>query len=324
MPTFTCSKSATALVNLEFPRLVASAFYRIAYKFHHKFCLRPQPQLRIPVVIVGSYLAGGAGKTPFTIWLAKYFQEQGKKIAILCHNAAWDEFLLLKRELHLESTRNSHTTSQRSTLQIPHEIKIIATANRYATAKKIQDKFDIVICDDGFEDTRFTGAIRFCLDWQEPPTSWTRLLPSGPFRSLKQDHNENGIIHLDCFNANTPDIHFFIESITNFTPGNPLTAEIICGLGAPKRFIEDVRTFGNKSGITIEKTITRPDHDKQFSQIIEAELLKNNDIVISEKDACRLPQALLTHPKIHITIQKTTVSNETLNIILRISSKCAE
>ena len=117
--------------------LVVSAFYRIAYKFHHKFFLRPQPQLRIPVVIVGSYLAGGAGKTPFTIWLANFFQEQSKKVAILCHNAAWDEINLLKAQL--PST------------------KVIATKNRYITAKEIQNTFDIIICDDGFEDTRFPG-----------------------------------------------------------------------------------------------------------------------------------------------------------------------
>ena len=281
--------------------LVVSAFYRIAYKFHHKFFLRPQPQLRIPVVIVGSYLAGGAGKTPFTIWLANFFQEQSKKVAILCHNAAWDEINLLKTQL--PST------------------KVIATKNRYITAKEIQNTFDIIICDDGFEDTRFTGAIRFCLDWQEPPTSWTSLLPSGPFRSLKQDHNENEIIHLDCFDANAPDIRFTIDSITNFTPGAPLTAEIICGLGAPKRFIEDVHAFGIRSGIAIEKSITRPDHDKHFSQIIEAVLSKNKDIIISQKDACRLPQALLTRHKLHITIQKTTITNRTMGIIHDIINK---
>ena len=238
-------------------------------------------------------MAGGAGKTPFTIWLAKYFQEQGKKIAVLCHNAAWDEFTLLKTSLD--------------------KATIIATKNRYATAKEIQDKFDIIICDDGFEDSRFTGAKRICLDWQEPPTSWKNLLPSGPFRSLKQDHDEREIIHLNCYNANgdAPDVNFDIESITNYTPGTQLTAEIICGLGSPKRFIEDVLTFG-KSNITIKKSINRPDHDKNFTRIIEAELESNNDIIISQKDASRLPLALLTHPKIHTTIQKITISDRAI------------
>ena len=35
-------------------RLVAAAFYRIAYKLHHKLFLRPQPPIQAPVIIVGA------------------------------------------------------------------------------------------------------------------------------------------------------------------------------------------------------------------------------------------------------------------------------
>ena len=279
-------------------RLAAAAIYRIAYKLHHKLFLRPQPPIKTPVIIVGSYLAGGAGKTPFTIWLAKRLQEQGKKVAVLCHSAAWDEFILLQNSLS-------------------HSAKVIATSNRYSTAKEIQDKFDIILCDDGFEDSRFTGAHRICLDWEEPPTSWTKLWPAGPFRSLKQDHDESEIIHLDCVGnnghcVNSPAINFSIESITYFAADKPLTATAICGLGNPKRFVEDIRAFG----INVEKAIVRRDHDKRFHQIVQAELAQDKDIVISQKDACRLQQSLLAHPKLHTAIQKITVSDNILKKLL--------
>ena len=281
-------------------RLVASAFYRIGYKLHHKIVLRPQPPLRTLVVIVGSYLAGGAGKTPFTLWLAKRYLEQDKKVAILCHNAAWDEHIMLQRELQ----------------DFPNAT-VIATKNRFATAKEIQDKFDFILCDDGFEDTRFTGARYICLDWQTPPTSWKTLWPAGPFRSLKQDHDESTIIHLDCadsknsHSAISPDVSFSIESITNYAPGTPIAATAICGLGNPKRFIEDVRAFG----INVEKAIVRRDHDKRFLHAVQAELSTGNHVVISQKDARRLPQSLLAHPKLHTAIQKTTVSDNALKAI---------
>lgn len=275
--------------------LVVSAFYRFGYKLHHKLFLRPQPQLHIPVIIVGSYLTGGAGKTPFTLWLAKQFIRQSKKTAILCHNAAWDEFILLQRELQTETTA-----------------KVFATGNRYKTAKQIQDKFDIILCDDGFEDSRFTGAKRICLDWQEPPQKTSSLWPAGPFRSLMQDHDEREIIHLDCNRKHDfrpgkkpPDVQFYIELLTNYIHGQTLQATIVCGLGAPRRFIEDIRAFG----VDIEKSIIRPDHDKRFLQIVQAELSQGKDIVITQKDACRLPQPILAHPKLHIAIQKITVSD---------------
>ncbi len=242
-------------------RLALAAFYRIGYKLHHRLFLRPQPPLRVPIVIVGSYLAGGA------------------------------EFILLQNSLS-------------------HSAKVIATSNRYSTAKEIQDKFDIILCDDGFEDTRFTGVRYICLNWQEPPTSWKSLLPNGPFRSLKQDHDESKITHIRCFDADsqTPDIRFYIKSITNYIPGKPLSATLICGLGSPKRFIDDIGTFAASTGIQINKVITRPDHDKHFAQVVQKEISCGNDIIISQKDACRLPQTNLEHPKLHIAIQEIEVS----------------
>ena len=278
-------------------RLAASAFYRIAYKLHHKLFLRPQPPLRIPVFIVGSYLAGGAGKTPFTIWLAKRILEQNRKVAVLCHRKAWDEFTLLQQELQ------------------PLGATVIATTNRYATAKTIANKFDAILCDDGFEDSRFTGACNICLDWQEPPHSITDLFPAGKCRSLAQDHHDSQIIHIDCYgkNGTFPDISFSIESLTNYSSEVPLAATAVCGLGTPERFIEDLRTFG----INIEKTIIRPDHDKLFFQAVQGELSQGKHVVVSQKDACRLPQSLLANPSLHTTVQKITVSEKTQKIIDR-------
>lgn len=290
--------------------IIAAALYRVAYKFHHKFFLRPQPPIQTPVIIVGSYLAGGAGKTPFTIWHAKRFQEQGKNVAILCHSTAWDEFIMMQREFQSAESP---------------QIKVFATKNRYKTAKEIQDKFNIILCDDGFEDTRFTNAKRICLDWQEPPTSWKSLLPAGPFRSLKQDHDERETIHLRCSGPNTqaPDIQFAIKSITNYVPGEPLSATLICGLGAPDRFVHDIHAFNHATGvpnIKIHKIITRPDHDKHFAQAIKAELSQGRNIIVTQKDACRLPQQLLTHPKLHIAIQEIKVSPKVQEMLATVTA----
>ena len=141
-------------------------------------------------------------------------------------------------------------------------------------------------------------------------------MTSGPFRSLKQDHDEDEIVHLRCYEKKIesddspvpPDIQFSIESLTNYNYSQSLAATVICGLGSPQRFVQDVRAFG----VTVEKSIIRPDHDKHFMQTVEAELATGKDIVISQKDACRLPQTLLTHPKLHVAIQKTCVSDNAI------------
>ena len=76
--------------------------YRILYKLHHWLFLRPgKPLAHAKLIVVGSFLAGGAGKTPFTIWLANHIVSlyKNKKIAVLCHARAQDEFELLKEKL---------------------------------------------------------------------------------------------------------------------------------------------------------------------------------------------------------------------------------
>ena len=44
--------------------------------------LRPE-RLPVPVIVVGNITAGGTGKTPLTLWLCGFLQEQGLKPGIV-------------------------------------------------------------------------------------------------------------------------------------------------------------------------------------------------------------------------------------------------
>lgn len=205
-----------------FPLVLLAGLYRMGYKLHHRFFLKPgKPLSHAKLIVVGSFLAGGAGKTPFCIWLAEKlhrdapgnvmgtltrmtassarietalengqqgdsgFRRNGSesctkcngdqvtsnsdvRIAILCHRKAKDEAALLQWRLPFA--------------------KVLTTGNRHETALAIDQQFDYIICDDGFEDSRLVGAYTIRLDWTPAPTRWRDLLPAGRFRSLLQDH----------------------------------------------------------------------------------------------------------------------------------------
>lgn len=272
-------------------RLFAAILYRVCYKIHHKLFLRPQkPLVHAKIIIVGSYRIGGAGKTPFVIWLANRIATTGARVAVLCHKVAWDEHLMMKKK-------------------IPNAT-ILLTGNRYNSARQIDQDFDYIICDDGFEDTRFTSAIKISLDWQRKTNSIQDLWPLGLNRSLEKDHTDISL-HLNCHTQH-PDISFYIAKIENSShQPPPPNATLICGLGNPHRFKQDIE----KNGYKVSSAIFRKDHDRHFSHFIAKAICHGQKVILSEKDLYRLPQDFLNDANLFVCHQAISINSDILDAI---------
>lgn len=275
-------------------KFLLALLYRLAYKIHHWVFLKPQAPLKhARLIVVGSFRTGGAGKTPFCIWLCKHLKSLNSslRIAVLCHKKAQDEFLLLKKHLPFAS--------------------IFKTSNRYTCSFEIDNAFDYIICDDGFEDTRLTPTNIIRLDFENPPTHIKDLIPLGKFRSLKKDHLEETIV-LKCGS----DVSFEIEKISNYfgeeiqssnlNQKSEIQGFVICGIGDPERFYKDAKRFLQGKW----QLIARPDHDLKFEQFLLQKLKNNFRIIITEKDSMRLSFEVLKNPLVYIANQKVTVSSK--------------
>lgn len=283
--------------------LALAGIYYIAYKVHHQFCLRQgSPLGHARLIVVGSFLAGGAGKTPFVAWLAQFISESntgndgaaGKegdapRIAILCHERAQDEATMLRQKF----------------AGMP-QVRVIATPNRYKTAQEIDRDYDFIICDDGFEDTRLAGAITIRLDRAGTPQRIADLVPAGKHRSLPRDHEEPAVT------LGQNDIRFRIGRIANAgnepCPAGPIA---ICGIGDPERFRQDLASYG----IEPAGFIARPDHDPRFEQTIMKFLARGASLVITEKDFARLPEKWRLHPNVFVAYQEIEVSAPAMDAI---------
>ena len=277
--------------------LALAGIYYIAYKVHHRFCLRQgSPLGHARLIVVGSFLAGGAGKTPFVAWLAHFISENdaagkdgaaGKeddapRIAILCHDRAQDEAAMLRQKF----------------AGMP-QVHVIATPNRYRSAHEIDRDYDFIICDDGFEDSRLAGAITIRLDRASTPQRIADLVPAGKHRSLPRDHEEPAVT------LGQGDIRFRIGRIAN--AGNepcPADPVAICGIGDPERFRQDLASYG----IEPAGFIARPDHDRRFEQTIMKFLAQGASLVMTEKDFARLPEKWRLHPNVFVAYQEIEVS----------------
>ena len=265
--------------------LALAGIYYIAYKVHHRFCLRQgSPLGHARLIVVGSFLAGGAGKTPFVAWLAQFISENGDapRIAILCHDRAQDEAAMLRQKF----------------AGMP-QVYVIATPNRYRSAHEIDRDYDFIICDDGFEDSRLAGAITIRLDRAGTPQRIADLVPAGKNRSLPRDHEEPAVT------LGQGDIRFRIGRIANACnepcPAGPIA---ICGIGDPERFRQDLASYG----IEPAGFIARPDHDRRFEQTIMKFLAQGASLVMTEKDFARLPEKWRLHPNVFVAYQEIELS----------------
>jgi tetraacyldisaccharide 4'-kinase len=117
----------------------------------------------VPVVSVGNLGVGGAGKTPFTQWLARRIADGGGKPAILHGGYADDE-----PELH-----------RRWNPDIP----VYAGRDRAASAARAAaDGARVIVLDDGFQHRSLHRDIDLVLVAAERWTRRVRLLPRGPWR----------------------------------------------------------------------------------------------------------------------------------------------
>ena len=293
--------------------LVAAACYYAAYRLHHRTCLRPgKPLVHASLFVIGSFRIGGAGKTPFTAWLAQFILENARcaatdasspdaagndsatgnkdaapRIAILCHSKAADEAEMLRQKFAGKP-----------------QVRVIATPNRYHTAHELDGAFDYIICDDGFEDTRLAGATTIRLDRDGTPQRIADLVPAGKNRSLMQDHDA------PAFVLGPSDIEFRIAQVTNAAgqpcPVNPVA---ICGIGDSARFASDLNAFG----IFPAKFIARPDHDRHFEQTFRKLLEKGGPLVTTEKDLARLPRELRVHRSVFVAYQQVSLSDTAIS-----------
>lgn len=267
-----------------------AVLYRIGYIVHHKLCLRPgKPTEHAQVLVIGSYRIGGAGKTPFCAWLTGELCDTGKKVAVLCHAAARDEAALLKNKLP--------------------RCTVIATRNRYETAHEIDSQYDVILCDDGFEDSRLQFAKAICLDWGDEPQGLADIFPAGKARSLATDH-KNIALRLECAGA-APDIRFCIKEVRNARGETPATAggnagegvTLLAGIGDPERFFRDAA----RAGLQASRAIALRDHGTGIRDKAARLVARGVPVVTTEKDARRLDAETLQSENLFVAVQSVDV-----------------
>lgn len=138
-------------------------------------------KLSVPVIVVGNVIAGGAGKTPIVIELARFLQSQGYKPGIVSrgYGRKSSEVLEVSAET-LISDSGDEPVLIKSALGMP----VFVGKDRSDAALALltaHPQTEVILCDDGLQHLALQRDIEICV-FDERGIGNGRWLPAGPLR----------------------------------------------------------------------------------------------------------------------------------------------
>jgi tetraacyldisaccharide 4'-kinase len=176
-------------------------FYNAGWKQSHR--------AGVPVISVGNLTLGGTGKTPCVEYLARFYRDRARRVAILSRGYGGgggpnDEALVLEDNLP----------------DVPH----LQGADRAALAGIAVHELeaDLLILDDGFQHRRLARDLDIVLlDVSVPPECY-RLFPRGvlrePFASLRR---ADAVMVTRCDQAD-PNVDSLRRQMLKYSAGKPV------------------------------------------------------------------------------------------------------
>ncbi len=264
---------------------------------------------RCKIISVGNIVSGGSGKTPVTIFLAKYLQKQGKKV-VVSHRGYKGKF---ENENKLISDENEVYSFAKDagdeTFLLATKllgIPVIAGKDRKRSIQILEEKYpelEYIILDDSFQHFKVQHDLDFVVFNAIGKIGNGFVLPAGilrePLSALKYaDYivfNGKGEIPVQIQKYNKPILkgEYRIKRFSDIH-GKEIKPEgklvLLSGIGLPKSFENTV----HKAGLNFEKHFCFPDHynfknNEVIKQIsADVKLEKIDFLLTTEKDFAKL------------------------------------
>lgn len=275
-------------------------------------------RLETPVISVGSIAMGGAGKTPFVLWLAQELKQRGQSPAILTrgYGRRSPERVLTYTPGEAAPAR---ITGDEPQIFLRHAVCPLGIgANRFKAGIEIERRFDpdALLLDDGFQHRRLARDLDIVMIDALDPLAGGHLFPAGRLREPREALERADILvlcrteagrtysgllaALAAANPNAPlfrsrvvpERWFELRGTTEYAPRDlPFSRTgALCGLANPESFWRTVASLG----IHPAHRWAFPDHHRYA----QAELIKIREeclhdrievLLTTEKDTMNLP-----------------------------------
>lgn len=250
----------------------------------------------IPVICVGNLTAGGAGKTPTAIAIARHLQTRQAKPHFLTRGYGGRE----RGPLKVDPTINDAAAVGDEPLLLAQTAPTWVSADRIAGAEAAIDAgADHIVMDDGLQNPHLAKDLAFLVIDGAAGFGNRRLLPAGPLR----EPVDQAVSRIDAAIVIGPD-HAGVDlrlpagleqlSATLHPAGEvdhlkdrPVLA--FAGIGRPEKFYETLEQIG----VELVKTRSFPDHHRYSPSEIRELIAEAGQFdavcMTTEKDHVRLP-----------------------------------
>jgi len=248
-------------------------------------------QSKLPLISVGNITAGGSGKTPFVIWLAKALAERGRSPVILCRG---DGGNAQSPRLVQAADKASDVGDEARLLFELAGCPVISGRNRIKGSELAAEYGDVAILDDGFQYRH----LERCCDIVLVPAEGVGNgfgIPAGPLREpLAALGRADLIVRTGRGDAvplqkQKPEWRWRLHpaglsDIMHSGSDAPAICLAATGIARPQRFLDDLQS----AGLVILESRLYPDHHRFDETDAQAILATGQPVVVTGKDAVKL------------------------------------
>ena len=288
-----------------------------------------EPQrTRLPLICVGNFTLGGAGKTPTTIYIAQRLVELGAHPAILLRGFGGSHS---RTAMRVMPHHHSNQVGDEAVMLAQYFPTYIGRNRAQSAALAQGEGADILIKDDGFQNPHLVHNYNLLVIDAASGLGNGRVFPAGPLREpLRHAWQRVDAILLIADDTAphpslamlAPNLPYFHGRLTSNTQ-MPRRAFAFCGIGRPQKFIAPLE----RAGVLVGKRIFADHHaysENDARAILDAAQAANATPITSAKDMARLQnmpaktaRATLANTASVIDIALTIEEAETLDVQLK-------
>jgi tetraacyldisaccharide 4'-kinase len=261
----------------------------------------PAGEVAIPVIAVGNFTVGGAGKTPTVDALVARLAARGRRPVVVTRGYGGRE----AGPLIVDPARHDARAVGDEALLHARVTTTIVARDRLAGAREAERiGGDVVLLDDGFQNPRLAKDLALVVVDRAAGLGNGRVMPAGPLRAplATQLTRTSAILLIDSGEGTHPSTERLIERAqglrlpilgARIAPRSTLRLQgrrVIgfAGIGRPGKFAATL----SATGATIVDFVPFPDHHpftaQEAGDLLERAVAADAELVTTAKDAVRL------------------------------------